>query len=90
MLKELAFLQCLFVSVATQRLALSIQTFSGNHHMVTAGRNSWHRGVSTVVITNGTQEKRIESPNPETEVWWTAPDLPLIGWNNVRSPRVTA
>lgn len=73
---------------AAQRLAVSIQTFSGNHHMVDSSRESWRRGVSTVVITNGTTERRIASP-VDWEVWYEAPDKPEIGWNNPSENRYT-
>ena len=72
-----------FRLASTQRLAVSIQTFSGNLHMVESSRDSWRKGVATVVITNGTTERRIDSPS-EHEVWFTAPDLPNLGWNNPR------
>ena len=68
---------------STQRIAVSIQTFSGNHHMVESSRDSWRKGVTTVVITNGTAERRLASPS-DHEVWFEAPDLPNIGWNNPR------
>ena len=69
--------------VSTQRIAVSIQTFSGNHHMVESSRDSWRKGIATVVITNGTTERVIASPS-ELEVWFEAPDLPKLGWNNPR------
>ena len=77
------FFLALIQLVATQRVAVSIQTFSGNHHLVESSRDSWRKGVATVVITNGTVERRIESPS-EHEVWFMAPDLPNLGWNNPR------
>ena len=69
--------------VTTQRIAVSIQTYSGNHHMVESSRDSWRKGVTSVVITNGSTERAIPSPS-EHEVWFEAPDLPNIGWNNPR------
>lgn len=72
-----------FALVSSQRIAVSIQTFSGNHHMVESSRDSWRKGITTVVITNGTTESRVTSPS-EHEVWFVAPDIPNIGWNNPR------
>ena len=71
---------------AAQRIAVSIQTYSGNHHMVESSRDTWRKGITTVVITNGTTERRVASPS-EHEVWFEAPDLPNIGWNNPRCCR---
>ena len=51
--------------------------------MVESSRDSWRKGVATVVITNGTTERRVASPS-EHEVWFMAPDLPNLGWNNPR------
>jgi hypothetical protein len=70
-------------TVSPQRIAVSIQTYNGNHHMVESSRDSWRKGISTMVLTNGTAERMIESPS-EHEVWFEAPDLPKIGWNNPR------
>jgi hypothetical protein len=72
-----------WTTASAQRIAVSIQTYSGNHHMVDSSRDSWRKGISTVVITNGTVERKIPSPS-EHEVWFEAPDLPKIGWNNPR------
>jgi hypothetical protein len=74
---------------AAQRLVVSIQTYSPNHYMVDLSRNSWRAGVSTVVITNGTTERRVSSPFPD-EAWWEAPDAPSIGWNNPSENRYTS
>ena len=78
-----------FRLASTQRLAVSIQTFSGNLHMVESSRDSWRKGVATVVITNGTTERMVASPS-EHEVWFQAPDIPAIGWNNPSENRYTA
>lgn len=71
------------VAACAQRIAVSIQTYSGNHHMIESSRESWRKGVATVVITNGTAERRVDSPSPH-EVWFEAPDIPNVGWNNPR------
>jgi hypothetical protein len=63
---------------AAQRLAVSIQTYAPHHHLVETGRRSWRAGVTTVVITNGTTEERLPSPD-ENEVWFQMPDMPSIG-----------
>lgn len=57
--------------------------------MIESGRHSWRRDIPAVIITNGTVERRIDSPSPH-EVWWEAPDLPLIGWNNPSENRYTS
>jgi len=79
---------CLAAEAKEARIAISIQTFSGHHFVVEVGRETWRavrppsgaclwltsrQGVSTVVITNGTVEQRIESPAVD-EVWFEAPD----------------
>ena len=85
----LATFACLLSAVQPQRLAVTIQTFSRNHHMVESGRNSWRHSITAVVCTNGTTERRLASP-AENEVWWEAPDQPEIGWNNPSENRYTA
>ena len=72
-----------------QRVAVSIQTYSANHHMVESSRESWRKGVATVIVTNGTEEHMIQSPS-EHEVWFEAPDIPRLGWNNPSENRYTA
>ena len=99
-------LALLLPAACGQRLAISIQTYSKNHHLIEVvrapcaectpactlltplpqGRETWRRGIPTVIITNGTTERQIDSPS-DTEVWFEAPDLPTLGWNNPSEQR---
>jgi hypothetical protein len=72
-----------------QRIAISIQTYSANHNMVDSSRESWRKGIATVVITNGTTARRLPSP-ADNEIWFEAPDLPHVGWNTPSENRYTA
>lgn len=56
--------------------------------MIESSRETWRKGVPTLVLTNGSTPRRIHSPF-ELEVWYEAPDWPEIGWNNPSENRYT-
>ena len=74
---------------SAQRIAVSVQTYAPNHHLLDIGRETWRAGVPTVVLTNGTSERRVSSPSAD-EVWFQAPDAPELAWNNPNENRYTA
>lgn len=67
-------------------LAISVSTHTANHHLLETGRLTWRKGVPTVVVTNGTTERKIDSAHAH-EVWWEGVDYPAIGWNNAAESR---
>lgn len=74
---------------SAQKLVIGIQTYSPNHHIIATGRETWRRGVLTVVSTNSTGvEHRIPSPDP-SEIWVEGPDGDF-GWNNPNEERYTS
>lgn len=62
-------------------LALSVSTHTANLHLLSSSRDSWRRGIPTLVLTNGSSERKLSSPAP-LEVWYEGVDRPELGWNN--------
>ena len=88
MLRSLCLIT-LCVSARAQKLVLGIQTYLPNHYLLDIGRETWRRGVLTVVSTNATTTERVIPSSDPLEVWVEGPDGDF-GWNNPQEERYTS
>lgn len=73
---------------AAQQLAIGIQTFDPNHHIIHAGRETWRRDVLSVIVTNTTETEHKLNTSFKNEFWVAAPNGDF-GWNNDSEERYT-